>query len=338
MSRISVVIPTYNRAAQVVEAVRSVTAQTFPPAEIIVVDDGSTDCTAQLFASAKPPVRYIRKDNNGVSSARNAGVKAATSEWVAFLDSDDLWRPEKLERQIKCVNRTGAKVCYTGSVTNHGIRLDDMAAVDPTLGAGEERYFEQPYELVFRHRRHPLLPSLLVRKDALERAGLFDETLCASEDTKLIYQLALSGGAAYINEPLVTIERRRKAPGLSDTFDAEFAARRLDCSIRVVTEAYQQLIDVDAASAQAMRSCIGYFSSRRAEIACVLGHGNIRELAKQGLRHSDHWHTSARCLLLWIAPGLCRLRLQQKWKTAGEHGDKIVHFATAGRANGVSGA
>lgn len=99
MTSISVIIPTYNREGFIADAVRSVLAQTRPVSEVIVVDDGSTDGTKALFEAqfARPEVRYVRQENAGPGAARNLGMSLAKGEWLAFLDSDDLWRPRKIE-------------------------------------------------------------------------------------------------------------------------------------------------------------------------------------------------------------------------------------------------
>src|SRR5712675_1199611 len=97
--RVSVIIPTYNSGRLVVEAVESALAQTLAPAEILVVDDGSTDDTRDRLAKFGPPVSYIHQENQGVAAARNRGIRAATGDLVAFLDADDVWHPKKLERQ-----------------------------------------------------------------------------------------------------------------------------------------------------------------------------------------------------------------------------------------------
>ena len=105
MTTVSVVIPTYNRSALITRALDSVLAQTVKPHEILVVDDGSTDDTASLVRKHYPAVQLIRQKNTGVSAARNAGITAATGEWVALLDSDDAWLPRKLERQVHAVEQ-----------------------------------------------------------------------------------------------------------------------------------------------------------------------------------------------------------------------------------------
>ncbi len=103
--QISVVIPTYNRAATLPRALDSVLAQTLPATEIIVLDDGSTDATADLVRSRYPNVGYLHQANRGVSAARNRAISQARSPWLALLDSDDAWHPDKLERQAAVADR-----------------------------------------------------------------------------------------------------------------------------------------------------------------------------------------------------------------------------------------
>src|SRR4051794_4124152 len=104
--RISVVIPTYNRAHVVGRAIESALAQEYPPHEIIVVDDGSVDDTGDVVDGYRGIVRRVRQPNAGVSAARNRGVSEAASEWIAFLDSDDQWLPGHLGRIVSAMDRT----------------------------------------------------------------------------------------------------------------------------------------------------------------------------------------------------------------------------------------
>ena len=97
---ISVVIPTLNRCSLLQKAIESVLKQTLVPSEIIVVDNGSTDDTKKMVCSLYPNINYLVEDKSGVSAARNKGIKVAKSEWIAFLDSDDVWESKKLEKQL----------------------------------------------------------------------------------------------------------------------------------------------------------------------------------------------------------------------------------------------
>src|SRR4051812_15354057 len=111
---VSVVIPTYNRAELLKVTIQSILGQTVRPLEIIIVDDGSTDDTANVCASFGPVVRYMGQRNGGVSAARNAGIRAAQGDWIAFCDSDDLWVYNKLELQLAAIEATSAGWSVTG--------------------------------------------------------------------------------------------------------------------------------------------------------------------------------------------------------------------------------
>ncbi len=149
------VIPTYNRAEMVVEAVQCVLAQTHSNTEIIVVDDGGTDDTPQRLAEFGPRVLYLRQANQGVAAARNAGIRRASGEFVAFLDSDDLWHQRKLEIQMDYLRRhpeVGIVVCHwdlrPGRLALRpaaGRREPDRCRADVLRALGRAR--------VFRHQR-----------------------------------------------------------------------------------------------------------------------------------------------------------------------------------------
>jgi len=126
---VSVIIPAYNRANIVRETVDSVLRQTYAQFEVIVVDDGSTDNTREVLATYRDPrVRYFYKTNGGLSSARNFGLSAATGEYIAFLDSDDVWRPWKLSAQVEIFRRhsdVGMSWSDMSSFTDDGTILDE---------------------------------------------------------------------------------------------------------------------------------------------------------------------------------------------------------------------
>ena len=110
MPTISVILPTYNREKLLAEAVSSVLQQTYTDYELIVVDDGSTDDTKAVLQPFMNRIRYISQENGGVSHARNTGVSAATGKWVAFHDSDNVWLPEKLEKQMNVIRETNSGI------------------------------------------------------------------------------------------------------------------------------------------------------------------------------------------------------------------------------------
>jgi glycosyltransferase involved in cell wall biosynthesis len=176
---VSVVIPTYNHAHLVTQAVESVLAQTLAPAEIIVVDDGSKDDTAQRLAKYGNHVRYIYQPNQGVSAARNNGVAAATCEFVAFLDSDDVWHPRKTELQMQ-VLRSRPEIGALGCRVFHwpSPRFPDVPA------DGERRVSLVSWRQL-AIRNYIGLSSAIVRRDVLRRVGPFDTGMQGPEDRDL---------------------------------------------------------------------------------------------------------------------------------------------------------
>ena len=314
MIRVSVVIPTYNRRKALLRAIESIRAQSIQVHEIIVVDDGSTDDTADYLAAAVSPVVYLRTKNRGVSSARNIGIHKASCEWVAFLDSDDTWAPDKLERQQALITNTGCVLCFTGCSNEDGERLDDLPLMT-SEGANEDFQAPKCDVAFFRHPRHPFVQSALVRRDALISAGLFDESLRVAEDTKLLYRLVMDHGFAAVIAPLVTICRGRSIPGLSDEMDPLLAARRFECYTRVQAEFYWALIGRNTTAAEILRRNHGYFVSRWAELAAVNGdHQLARSLGREASLGRGGFKSRLRGLLTLLSPRLIRGYTRRKWK------------------------
>jgi glycosyltransferase involved in cell wall biosynthesis len=207
MPPVSVIIPTFNRRALVCEAVESVLAQHDPDFELIVVDDGSTDGTDVALAPFGHRLRYVRQDNRGVSAARNAGVRSARGEWIAFLDSDDLWQPGKLTAQLAYIAaHPRTQMCQTGEVwIRNGVRVNPC------------RHHRKPDGDVFLPslRRCLVSPSaVMLRRELFEAAAGFDESLPACEDYDLWLRLTQTTPVALIDRPLV-IKRGGHADQLS---------------------------------------------------------------------------------------------------------------------------
>jgi len=202
--RVSVVIPTYNSAALVVEAVRSALAQSHIPAEVIVVDDGSTDDTGQRLAAFGPPVRYVHQVNQGVAGARNRGIREATCDLIAFLDADDVWHPRKLEMQVECLRGEPALGLIGTSVVDWPNEafpaFDESARPRPVVVRLND----------FVVRNHFTTSSIVVRRDVLERVGHFDRALQGPEDYDLWLRVAQV--AAVANLPL-RLTGYRDVPG-----------------------------------------------------------------------------------------------------------------------------
>jgi glycosyltransferase involved in cell wall biosynthesis len=193
--RISVVLPVFNRASYVGEAIDSVLAQTRPPDELIVVDDGSTDDSVAVVERHAPPsVRIVRQDNRGIGGARNRGLREATGDAIAFIDSDDLWERDKLERQV-AVLRDGDDVQL---VFGHLVEFLTPERADE-LGASL-RVSTGPVAGL-------IATTLLVRRAAVERIGPFDETLRVGEFVEWMARARDLGLASRMRPEIVS--RRR---------------------------------------------------------------------------------------------------------------------------------
>lgn len=198
---VSVVIPTFNRAALLAEAVASVLAQTFADYELIVVDDGSTDRTATMIkAVADPRVSLISLPHSGLPArVRNAGIARARARYVAFLDSDDLWDASKLDDQFAALTgRPECRWCHTG-----GRCIDEIGAPHarwPAPRLAAEGWIVEP---LLRRRVGVNCSSVLVDSALLREAGGFDETFVWGEDYDLWVRLALRSPVACVPEPRV---------------------------------------------------------------------------------------------------------------------------------------
>ena len=193
---ISVIIPTHNRAHAIGRAIESVLKQSLPPAEVIIVDDGSTDETAELIQNNFPACHYLHQQNQGVSSARNSGISTATGEWLAFLDSDDEWMPDKLATQTSALkSKPDVKLCHTEEIwIRNGKRVNQMKKHAKTGG------------WIFQHCL-PLCAispsSVIIHRSLFEEVGLFDETLPACEDYDLWLRICAFHPTLFIETPQI---------------------------------------------------------------------------------------------------------------------------------------
>lgn len=193
---VSVIIPTYNRIPLLLEAVDSVLKQTFVDFELIVVDDGSSDGTEKALNSYRDRLVYHFQNNQGVSAARNQGIQMTRGKWIALLDSDDLWLPEKLETQIRFLSQNPeALICQTEEVwIRNGRRLNPLKKHQKVSGD----IFVSSLRLCL------VSPSaVIIKKDLFERVGCFDEELPACEDYDLWLRISAQFPVYLIDQPLV---------------------------------------------------------------------------------------------------------------------------------------
>lgn len=191
---ISVVIPTYNRAHALIRALESVLAQKLPPKEIIVINDGSTDDTKTILTNYTGLI-VVDQKNLGVSAARNKGIEEARGKWIAFLDSDDEWLPDKLEKQWVVICRDNKLICHTEEIwIRNGKRVNPMQK--------HQKYGGWIYEKCL-----PLCvispSSVMIHQSVFEDVGVFDESLDVCEDYDLWLRICVKYSVLFIDELLM---------------------------------------------------------------------------------------------------------------------------------------
>ena len=196
IGNISVVIPTYNRRQTIGRSIDSVLNQTLFPSEIIVVDDGSTDGTCDYIQSNFPSIKLLHQPNKGVSAARNKGIRYADTNWIALLDSDDEWFPQKLEKQVMTLSQSpDIKFCHTEEIwIRNGVRVNQMKKHQKYGG----HIF---YKCLDMCRISP--SSVLFHQSILDDVGYFDKDLKVCEDYDLWLRITAKFPVLYIDESLI---------------------------------------------------------------------------------------------------------------------------------------
>jgi glycosyltransferase involved in cell wall biosynthesis len=234
---VSVVIPTYNRAHILGRSLGSVLAQTFQDFEVIVVDDGSTDNSEEIVRSfSDARVRYLRHESNkGGSAARNTGIRAAKGQYVAFQDSDDEWLPEKLAIQLEAFKTS--KLEHLGVVTcplfgAHDGKLDETPR---SKGNSKDGWVYKDL-LTRRFVVGVGTPTLLVRRDAITEANLFDESLPRDEDWDFVLRLSRDWQVQSVDAPLMIVHYR-SGSSVSQSTDT----RTLEAAEWIISKYYNEL-------------------------------------------------------------------------------------------------
>ncbi len=220
---VSVIVPAYNCGRYVASAVTSALQQDYPPAEVIVVNDGSTDETEARLSDFGGVITVVHQSNRGPAAARNCGVRYASGELVSFLDADDVWLPGKLSKQVEKLHRGefGLVHCGLRYVDEHGIRLFDEVS-------GEEGWVALA---ILRYRGRPVLQglgstALLRRHDYLEVGGM-DESLRVAEDWDFGYRFASRYRVGFVAEPLVLYRQHAASSHKSKVCLQEESLRRV---------------------------------------------------------------------------------------------------------------
>jgi glycosyltransferase involved in cell wall biosynthesis len=193
---VSVIIPVYNGAAFLAEAIASVLCQAHRPLEVIIVDDGSTDATAAIAAGFGDAVRYVHQANGGPPVARNTGLKMALGNVIGFLDADDVWVENKLELQLAHLARDPATEIVVGLI--QFMRLIEATDAQPT------------FEIFLEPRVAPQLGTMLFRKTAFDKIGLFDETQRHGDDVDWLLRAWEQGIVTVLHQQVTELYRRHQ--------------------------------------------------------------------------------------------------------------------------------
>lgn len=196
MPKVSVIIPTYNNAKYIDKSINSVLSQTYKDFEIIIVDDGSSDNTKEVLKQYNGKIKYYYQENKGVSFARNKGIRESSGEYIAFLDSDDVWFPNKIEIQILILEKDEkvGLVCSLVTTIDNGGK--PLGIIKPSKLPGESFG-----EFFFLGSSYP--STYLIRKRCFDEVGLFDEKIAILEDLDICLRIALKFKIKIESEPLV---------------------------------------------------------------------------------------------------------------------------------------
>jgi glycosyltransferase involved in cell wall biosynthesis len=314
--KVSVVIPTYNRAGKVRNAIDSVLAQTVTDLEVIVVDDGSSDGTGKILGEIfGDRIRYYPQPNQGASVARNKGIAEARGEWIAFLDSDDQWEREKLQWQFKALEQFGPQCggCYTDT------RFFNHPETRTMFQLGEESYRHKGemgvnpdvLKLLVRPGGAGMvvcLSTILARADVVRTTGGFDPKLLFSQDSEFLFRLAMHTGFCYVNRPLVRFDRspiELRHVGVSADWN------KLDFFLQDSQLRLEGLLRLSEALPRKIRKLIrkqlGSVHSGWANWYLETGqHGKAREAASKAVRMHPTLNIAVKWLLTWTGPRLAR--------------------------------
>ena len=207
---ISVIIPTYNRLPFLLEAIESVRQQTSSVQEILIIDDGSTDDTKRIVSTLPLPIRYIWQSNMGPAAARNRGILEANGDWIAFLDSDDLWTQEKIEEQISFIEANPLLEFVFGNMCNFDSQSTASAPeiLDQTVYEycrAHASNLVNFFECLLRTNPVPT-PSVLFRRSAVAKIGLLRQDLFCCEDFEWWTRWALKARCGFLDK--VSVKRR----------------------------------------------------------------------------------------------------------------------------------
>jgi len=306
---VSVIVPTYDRTTLLVRAVDSALAQTYRNFELIVVDDGSRTDTEKVIAPFRSQLNYSRIEHAGQSAARNVAIGKSRGRLIAFLDSDDVWFPDKLARQVAAMNQHGARFgfCFTDAqALGDPARKDSFfreTGFDPGAEIGA---FENPLPLVMRSKQPMLLPTVVVSRELLASVGGFDEDMSFAEDTLLFLRLSLRTGYVCVNRTLASFN-------VASSYETISAKRKSLVYFQCVERMYKRFLDdLDGSYPKERREIRGRLSAALAHQAVAMlssaDSGRARERMWRAVNTSPSARRLAKFLLMCACPRLLRGR------------------------------
>jgi glycosyltransferase involved in cell wall biosynthesis len=298
-SSISVIVTVYNRFELTKRAVESVLAQTLAVSEVILLDDGSFDGTSELLQSHleenarwRGRVRYVHQKNQGPGAARNRGITEASGEWLAFIDNDDLWLPQKLEWQFRALDHFNCDACITDAWFMNNPRMkmtlfqlagkEHREAIGPI--ANPLKYILDTNSVV---GVHPVwLQNLVTRTQLARDVGGFDPRFRFGDDDDFVFRLGCQAGMCFVNMPMVLIDRTPPAErhlGANESWDD------LDFRLRMAQERYEKRLrssdHLPAEICELMRRDLAEVHSERANLFLrQREYGKAREATAEAAR------------------------------------------------------
>ena len=312
--KFSVIVPTFNRADAVQRAVESLLAQTYANLEILVIDDGSTDATAQVLQPYRDRIRYFYQKNGGVCAARNAGLRLATGAWVGFLDSDDEWTPRKLTAHVEAIRSNPEIIAH---IVNASIEFPGRAALDYF----KTRHFRvKPNGMATKaalpwvagHGLWSLIPCV-VSRETVQKVGWFDETLSLHEDLDFLLRVATIGPWGASPEVAAKFVRREEPEHLSLTGRAFGKVREDEEQMLKVLERFRTTHNLNGSCRRAINRRMGECYFRLAlHYREQRPRREFRISLRQSLAHNVTLRHIFKCLLISL-PANNGLRLYRRW-------------------------
>jgi glycosyltransferase involved in cell wall biosynthesis len=313
--RISVLIPTYNRASFLPGTLRSVFAQTVPVDEVILVDDGSTDNTEEVVVSLlaqNPPwgsrLHYLRQENQGKSVALNNALKVAKGEWIAFLDSDDTWMPDKLKWQFGALGQfPECGACFTESSRMEFQEARERSPERFPNNRAPLGRVQEPSWLFLGRWPGTYMQSVIVRGDVMRKCGEFDPRLRMEQDVDFLFRLGLITDFCYVELPLLQISRGPgRAVGLMTTFPDRSLQRLQARELRL----RKWFLLVGRSRPDLRRTIRNELASYRSELAnrllMINDLSSSRQLLQKAIRECFEWRFLIKWVMVCTVPGLLR--------------------------------